>query len=191
MLHWLRAGRESDGDKCEVLHALAFHMNRSTTHKVNCVLISILSLLSTLATHDKVSGIVKACTSCSITGETLTYGDRNLEYLNYLQEQRNATFASFDRALHYSDEIIALLHVRQAWEEAKYGQTRIHDPLKQSTLNAAEVIRQKLRAELTTDLTVATDRNPFFHTGNPVKLNAGPRRSYRLPVMSGPRTRAI
>ena len=24
-LHWLRAGRENDGDTCEVLHALAFH----------------------------------------------------------------------------------------------------------------------------------------------------------------------
>ena len=107
------------------------------------------------------------------------YGDRICENINRLQDERNGKFASFDKALHYSDEVIALMHVRQAWEAAKFGETRLHDPLKQSTLNAAEVIRQKLRAELGTDLTIATDHNPFFHTGNPVKLNAGPRRSYR------------
>ena len=107
------------------------------------------------------------------------YGDRCLEYVNYLQEQRNGKFASFDRALHYSADIVALMHVRQAWEAAKFGDTRLHDPLKQSTLNAAEVIRQKLHSELGTDLTIATELNPFFHTSNAVKLNAGPKRSYR------------
>ena len=68
VLNWLRAGRTSDGGACETLHALAFHMNRSTTHKTNCVLISILSLISTLATHDELAAIVKACASFSITG---------------------------------------------------------------------------------------------------------------------------
>ena len=48
-LHWLRAGRKSDGDKCEKLHAHAWHMNRATTHKVNAVMISFLALMSTAA----------------------------------------------------------------------------------------------------------------------------------------------
>ena len=37
ILHFLRSGRESNGDKLEKLNALAFHMNRATTHKINCV----------------------------------------------------------------------------------------------------------------------------------------------------------
>ena len=78
LLHWVQAGREADGGKCEKLHALAFHMNRATTHKVNYVRIALLALMSTLCVSDGLAEIVRATVAFTITGNvgSLMYGDR-------------------------------------------------------------------------------------------------------------------
>ena len=132
VLHWLRAGRCADGDKCEKLHALGFHMNRATTHKVNCVLISLLALLSTSAVDPRIADIVKACVSVSITGDAMMFGDRGLEYLNYVQDLRDGKFAAFEKAIHYSPSIAALLHVAHAWDAAQAGgEPALYDPVTQ------------------------------------------------------------
>ena len=96
ILHWLRAQRKGDGDAVESLHAAAFHMNRATTHKVNCVLISLLALWSTTAVEPKIAELVKALVSLSLSGKTLMFVDRLLEYVNLLQGERDAKFASFE-----------------------------------------------------------------------------------------------
>lgn len=173
VLHWLRAGRSADGDKCEKLHAMGFHMHRSTTHKVNCVLITLLALLSTTAVDPAIADIVKATTSLSITGDVLIFGDRGLEYLNLLQDMRDGKFAAFERAIHYSPQIAALLHVSQAWEVLQNGDSRLHDPVTQALLNGANAVCSELVAKLGTDLTVPSDVNPFWHTGNTVKAGTG------------------
>ena len=41
----------------------------------------------------------------------------------------------------------------------------MNDPLRASTLNAAQAIRVDLRKQLGTDLTIADKRNPLYHTG--------------------------
>jgi hypothetical protein len=173
VLHFLRAGRSSDGDKCEQLHALSYHMHRSTTHKINCVQIALIALASTLCTHPLLSDVVKATTSGSFTGKigSLAYMDRLNEYINLLQEQRNGKFAAFETALHYSHHLIAMMHVEQMWTCASAGDSPLHDPMRQSILNAAEVIRQDMLAKLGTDLTMVDERNPFWHTGNPTNWN--------------------
>ena len=178
VLHWLRAGRKSDGDKCETLHAIAFHMNRATTHKINCVMISLLALLSTVCTHDKVSEIVRAMVSGTFTGKvgSLMWCDRMQEYVNLLQDQRDGKYAAFERSLHYSQDIEALLHVAQMWDD---GGSSLHDPVRQSILDAAEVVRAKILELLGSDLTIPSDKNPFWHTGNPVKLASGSAQKHR------------
>ena len=180
-LHWLRAGRSSDGAKAETLHAIAFHMNRATTHKINCVLISLLALWSTTATHPNVAEMVKATTSGSFTGNpgSLMYMDRLQESLNNVQDQRDGKFAAFERGLHYTADLQAMMHADQAWQTATKGDSPLHDPVTQSLLNGAAAVRNELRAKLGTDLTVKNEFNPFWHTGNPVKLASGSERDYR------------
>jgi hypothetical protein len=180
-LHYLRAGRMSDGKKAELLHAISFHMYRSTTHKVNCVLISLIALLSTCATHPVIADIVRACTSFSWTGAPggLAFGDRCCELLNNYQGARDGKFAAFEKALQYTPDLAALLHVSQAWERAIYGDNAINDPVTQSLLNGALVVRNELRSKLGTDLTVPSTHNPFWHTGNPVCLAQGSERLNR------------
>lgn len=144
-------------------------------------MISILSLASTAATDPTISEIVKACLAFSPTGHegSLMYGDRYLEHLNNVQGDRDGKFAAFESALHYTEDLNAMIHVEQVWQMSQLGYSPLHDPVRQSTLNAAEVVRKDVLAKLGTDLTVANEYNPFWHTGNPVKLNSGPARDYR------------
>ena len=144
-------------------------------------MISILSLLSTCSTHPKIAEIVKSCLAFSPTGNvgSLMYGDRYLEYLNRIQGDRDGKFAAFEKGIHYTPDISAMLHVDQVWDMAINGHSPLHDPVRQSMLNAAEVVRKQLQDKLGTDLTVRNEYNPFFHTGNPVKLSSGNARSYR------------
>ena len=181
VLHWLRSGRKSDGDKVEKLHALAFHMNRATTHKVNCVLISLLAMLSTVCTHHKLSGIVRAMVSSSFTGKigSLVYCDRMAEFLNLLQDERDGKFAAFERSLHFSQDMEAMLHVTQMWTCVEQGDSPLHDPVRQSTLNAAEVVRAELLKKCGSDLTIHEEKNPFWWTGSPVGLSKGSAQSYQ------------
>ena len=107
------------------------------------------------------------------------YGDRYLEYLNNVQGERDGKFAAFETGIHYTEDLTAMIHVEQMWETSQNGQSPLHDPVRQSTLNAAEVVRRDLLDKLGSDLTVADDYNPFFHTGSRVKLSSGSARSYR------------
>ena len=156
VLHWLRSGRTSDGDKADLLHALAFHMNRATTHKVNCVLIELLALMSTQCVDPEVAAIAKSMLSGSFTGKvgSLMFNDRLVEFLNYVQGLRDGKFAAFDRAIQYTSDIEAMIHVQQLWECATRGDSPLHDPVRQSLLNGARVVRDDLRSQLGTDLTV-------------------------------------
>ena len=106
------------------------------------------------------------------------FGDRVLEWTNYLQERRDGKFAAFDKAIHYTPQMAALLHVTQAWE-ARGGHSHLDDPVTQPLLNAAKQVRDQLRRTLGSDLTVATDQNPFWHTGNSVKMDSTSVRSHR------------
>lgn len=180
-LHWLRAGRQGDGSKVEKLHPISFHMYRATTHKVNCVLISLLGLLSTCATPDPIAEIVRACVSFSWTGRvgSLVYGDRLVEQFNLWQSWRDGKYAAFEKALQYTPDMAAMIHVAQVWDCFQNGDHESHDPVTQSILNGAAVVRAELKKKLGTDLTVKTTHNPFWHTGNPVNLANGSTRINR------------
>ena len=85
-------------------------------------------------------------------------------------EQRNHKFASFEKAIHYSADMAAYLHVASAWQAAESGADPNSDAINQSILNAAAVVRRLLRAKLGTDLTIHSDINPWYVTGNAVKV---------------------
>ena len=120
--------------------------------------------MATRCVEPEVADIVKNTVAVSITGRSLQYDDRLLESVNYLQEQRDGKFAAFDRSLHYSDEIEAMLHVAHAWEALENGETASNDPITQAMLNGAATVRRELCAKLGTDLTVPTDTNPSCGT---------------------------
>ena len=50
-------------------------------------------------------------------------------------------------------------------QAAEDGELSANDPLRVSTLNGAQTIREDLRRQLGTDLTVEDKTNPLFHTG--------------------------
>ena len=60
-----------------------------------------------------------------------------------------------------------------------YLARQLHDPVRQSLLNGAEVVRKALLEKLGSDMTVETTHNPFYHTGNPVNPSRGSTRTHR------------
>ena len=125
-----------------------------------------LALWSTLATEPRIARIVKELVSLSLTGKVDMFCDRLLEYLNYMQDLRDGSFAAFEKAIHYSDQIEALLHVGWAWDAAEKGDTPLNDPITQAMLNGAQQVRKTLRSKLGTDLTQPTDTSPLCMAGS-------------------------
>lgn len=160
-LHWLLTGRDGDGGRAEKLHAHSFHVNRATTHKINCVMISLLAIMATTCVDPQLAGIIKELICVSATGRSLQFADRMLENINNMQEQRDGKFAAFDRSMHYSDDIEAMLHVAHAWEAAEKGDAASNDPITQAILNGAASVRAELRRRIGTDLTTPSDKNPW------------------------------
>ena len=67
-------------------------------------------------------------------------------------------------------------HVFNALEAAEHGDNAASDPLRESTINAANVICEDLVKRLGVDLTIPDETNPVFHTGgapNVVRSTAG------------------
>ena len=87
-----------------------------------------------------------------------------------MQGLRDGKFAAFENALHYTPTIEAMLHAALAWEAAEKGESALNDPVTQALLNGAAIVRKQLFSKLGSDLTVTSDVNPFWHTGNPVKV---------------------
>ena len=169
-LWWQRAARAARADRAAELHAYAFHVNRAGAFKPNCVVVSIIFMLSIVATHPKISAVVRAFLSISLLGKigSNQWCDRLLEYVNFLQQKRMNAFAAFDTALHNSELIPAMLHVDHAFEEAMHGCGPTEEPMTKSMLREANMLRLFFKGLAGTDLTISEDKNPFWHTGNPV-----------------------
>jgi hypothetical protein len=123
----------------------------------------LLSLLSTEATHPKIAEIVRATNSLPLSDKpgSAMFADRVVEYLNWLQDQRRGTYASFDHALEFTEAMVGMMHVAYTAS----GEKQFSDPLTQADLNAAKVVRESLKLRMGTDLTVASPSNAAFHTG--------------------------
>jgi hypothetical protein len=106
--------------------------------------------------------------------------DRLVEYINLRQSQRNSSFRAFDSALHYTQHLLPMLHVDAAYTAAvsggEAGGDAGYDPrLIREVQRLVELFERKLGR----DLTIPSADNPWWHTGNAVRLDAGAAHDYR------------
>lgn len=176
--HYIRCARASEGEKVPELEAYAFHVMRAWAHKPVEAKILLISLLSTEATHPKIADVVKHSQFFSALGRegSSMFLDRALEGVNLYQDQRRGKFSAFETALEYTPAMSAFMHVFHALEAAEHGDNAASDPLRESTINAANVICEDLVKRLGVDLTIPDETNPLFHTGgapNVVRSTSG------------------
>lgn len=169
LAHWQLATRSGDGEKLCELEAYNFHCCRAWAHKPVEVRVMLISLLASQTTHPKVAEVVKQTSSFSWSanpGDAMAC-DRTMEMVNRVQDERRGKFAAFESALEFTPSFAAFLHVTHMLDKAENpsGETEASDPLRGSTINAAEVIRKDLRQRLGVDLTVRDNHNQIFHTG--------------------------
>ena len=138
-LWWQRAARAAQSNRAIELHAYAFHINRAGAFKPNCVHVSLIFMLSIIATHPKIAAVVRAFLSISLLGGIgrSQWCDRLLEYVNFLQQKRMDAFSGFDSALHNTELLPAMLHVDHAYEEAVHGCSATEEPMTKSMLREA------------------------------------------------------
>ena len=181
--HWQLAARSEDGEKCVKLRAFEFHKMRAWAHKPVEARVLLIALLSTEATHPMISEVVKHLNFFSWLGRdgASVFSDKAIEMVHRFQSERAGKFTSFDHALHHSPEIVALMHVMHALDVLENGESSAVDPLRQSTINAAEVIRKDLVKTLGTDLTIPNPHNRLFFTScsGPDTVNSNASCSHR------------
>ena len=109
------------------------------------------------------------------------YVDRLLEYINNIQQgsKRSASAVAFGHALDLTTLLRTMLHVRHAYEAAELGAARSDDPVTESMLVQARLLQNEYRRLLGTDLTAASNVNPFWRTGQPVVHDGGDFRTRR------------
>jgi hypothetical protein len=167
--HWILAARSEDGDKVTKLRAFTFHACRAWAHKPVEVKICLLALLSTEATHPKISEIVSATGFMNWLGHdgSSQYVDVAMERVNLVQAERRASYACFDSSFEFTVHMPAMLHVLAAMDAAdELGMGGASsDPMSQALLNAAGAICDDLYERLGDDLTIDDDTNPLYHTG--------------------------
>jgi hypothetical protein len=155
---------------------------RGFAHKPVEARVMILSLLATESTHPKIAAIARDQAFFNWLGRdgSSVARDKAIEMLHRAQSERASLFTNFDRALHHMPDMVAMMHVIHALDVAENGESGAIDPLRQSTLNAAEVVRADMLSKLGTDLTIHDDRNHLFHTdASPDTVKSHPSVSHR------------
>ena len=160
--HWQLAARSEDGEKCVKLRAWEFHKMRAWAHKPVEARVLLLALLATEATHPLVSDVVKHQNFFNWLGRdgASVFSDKAIEMLHKAQKERAGLFTNFEHSLHHTPDMVALMHVKHAMEVLEHGEMSAVDPLRQSTIDAAEAIRKDLVKTLGTDLTILDHPKP-------------------------------
>lgn len=181
-LQWQRSARNAQPGKLKQLYAYSFHIFRSTCHKPVAAQIALVTLVSFHCTIASVQAILCATFAISLLGRlsSCTFIDRVMEFTNNEQQsmRRSAHAASFGRTMDVTPLLRGMMHVRHAFQATEHGTSDGDDPITDSMLVQARLLQDELRRLLGTDLTVATNTNPFWHTGNPVAHN-GDMRTHR------------
>ena len=99
--------------------------------------------------------------------------DRLLEYVNLLQQKRMVAFQGFDKALHHTPLLQAMLHVDHAYCEATQGSSPTEFPMTNSMLNQVRVLQDFFLATLGRDLTTPNSTNPYWWTMKATDFYAG------------------
>ena len=160
MRQLILAARGARGERFKQLEAYMFHMNRALAHKPVEVRILLQSLIAQSATHPKIAQAVTETAFFDWLGTgQFQMADRAMEAINKVQNDRMSKFAAFESAIEFTPHLKGLLHVMHALDAADNGEASSSDPLRESMMNAADVIRADLKERLGTDLTTSTTRD--------------------------------
>ena len=181
VLTYQRSIRSRNGEPLPKLHAYAVHLHRAV-HKTQEKVIMVIALLGYYCVHPALQLLKRAFCAISLLGRfsSCMAFDRLVEYINLRQSQRNSSFKAFDSALHYTPHLLPMMHVDAAYTAAVSGGDgggdAGYDP---RLMREVERLLAMIEQKIGKDLTIASDTNPFFHTGNGVNLNAGAAREYQ------------
>ena len=181
VLTYQRSIRSRDGTLLPELHAYAVHLHR-TVHKTQEKVVMVIALLGYYCIHPSLQLLKRTFCAISLLGRlgSCMGFDRLVEYINLRQSQRNSSFRAFDSALHYTPHLLPMLHVDAAYTAAvsgaEAGGDAGYDP---RMIREVQRLVELFESKLGRDLTIPSSHNPWFHTGNAVRLDAGGAQDYR------------
>ena len=181
LLTYQRSIRTRNGALLPELHAYAVHLHR-VVHKTQEKVIMVIALLGYYCIHPALQLLKSTFCAMSLLGRlgACMAFDRFVEYVNLRQSQRNSVFLAFDSALHYTPHLLPMLHVDAAYTAATSGGDgggdAGYDP---RMIREVQKLVELFVRMLGSDLTVPSTDNPFWHTGNPVRVDAGAAKEYR------------
>lgn len=165
VMWWHRAGRAEDSHILDDLHALAFHVYR-TSHKTSSTQISLMHLLSIFGTHPELRGFIRRHMFVSQLGRVgaSVYSGRAMEVGNEMQKERNLSSAVFDSLL-FTQLLQPMMHVYRAWKAVTSTVEPGDIGFRANIVNEVEKLVEFFVTEVGTDLVTRTDMNSFWHTG--------------------------
>ena len=174
------AARAARGKKYKQCEAYQFHVARALAHKPIEARIVLQSLIAQAAAHPKIAEVVTEMTFFDWLGNGQNVNaDRAVEMLNHLQNERMGKFAAFESAIEFTPHLKGFLHVLHAIDTLENGEPSSSDPLRESMINAADVVRADLKERLGTDLTIDDPTNRLYHTGGAPNARTGALVSHR------------
>ena len=87
---------------------------------------------------------------------------------------RNSSFQAFTGALHYTPQLQAMLHVDAVYSDLMGMSSDGDAGYDPRMLYQAARLVEMFTQQSGTDITIVSPNNPYWHTGNPVPLAAGP-----------------
>ena len=104
--------------------------------------------------------------------------DRSLEVMNDLQKEHNTGWSLLSSLL-FTSLLQPMLHVYRQWKLAARVGSSDAIGVRASVDNEVDILVELFKAKLGSDLTLPSDSNPFWHTGNAVNMRTGPAKTYR------------
>ena len=165
VMWWHRAGRAEDSHILDDLHALAFHVYR-TSHKTSSTQISLMHLISIFGTHPELRAFIRRHMFVSQLGRVgaSVYSGRAMEVGNEMQKERNLSSAVLDSLL-FTQLLQPMMHVYRAWKAVTSTVEPGDIGFRANIVNEVEKLVEFFVTEVGTDLVTRTEMNSFWHTG--------------------------
>jgi hypothetical protein len=180
-LFWQRGTRAMEAQTLDDLHCLALHKFRCA-HKTSSSQISLLHLLSIYCTHPKLRRYLQLRLFVSPIGTVggSIAADKNVENQNEFQKERNVG-QSLLTSIFFTVLLQPMHHVYRTWKYATGTDRAVDSAVRASMVHEVDALVRLFEQKLGTDLRTFTTHNPFWYTGNPVDMRAGPNLKYGRP----------
>ena len=150
------------------------------SHKTSASQISLMHLLSMFATHPLLNARLRAALTVSPRGVrgANVFSDRSLEFQNDTQKEQGEGGHLLDK-LARTAELQPMAHVHRTYKLSQCQGEPGDDGARASMPNEVDHLVALFEEKLGVDLVTPTERNPFWHTGNPTQLDSGAARAAR------------